>query len=327
MRWLKWALVAGWVAMHAWLWSLLPPVPRWTLSGVELNGSGITPDGRSLVTSDRTTVSVWNLTDGRRENSWHRPRPAIANRGLVDLVVTPVGRSAIVYDADHGRPVMIDLDSGRTVTLRPLSAQSPANETMVRFSLAFSPDGRTYAQLTRLPNKRPALWVTDLPSATEKLIALDEEPQWLQCTADGRTAMVPWPSPVDGSWNVDVIDLIRGEKVGRLNIGVVHTIQFTGIFTRDDIAAINVVRIANGRMDTEIQFWGLFTYSRVAVVPNMLASCWNADGLLIAGRFTGQDRTGIDGLRLLDKSGDEVRRWPPAPQGPIDGGLPTAGGI
>ena len=58
--------LAAWLGFHAWLWTLLPPLPRWTASDIAPHGLAFTADHRSLVTVDRETVSVFDVATGRR---------------------------------------------------------------------------------------------------------------------------------------------------------------------------------------------------------------------------------------------------------------------
>ena len=94
MRCLWWAFVAGWVGVHALLWSLLPPVPRWTIPSHVHSGFAFTPDGQRLVLPLDAEVTVWNAATGRRDGAW--PQPGGDGDAARDISLSPDGRQAIV---------------------------------------------------------------------------------------------------------------------------------------------------------------------------------------------------------------------------------------
>jgi hypothetical protein len=313
MGWLKLALVAAWLGAHALLWTLLPSAPGRELLDADLDdGGGITSDGRSLVTTDGTTVTVWDLADFRRVNSWPRP---VGKR--LNLFVAPFGRRAVVYNADQNRPVMIDLDTGLKATL-PLWVGSPSSDnSFARASMAFCPDGRTYLQLTRISeHDTSALCIKDLITGTERFVPLGMEAGMVRCSADSRTAVVTLLDGTDGAGIVQVIDLTRAEKIGQFNIRVVRNFHSFGIHICGQVVAVNTYGIVNGQRQREIQLWDLSDKRRITVFPDRSATGWNCDGNLVTSRFGTTTDEKPDGLRLFDSRGNEISHWQPAPQGP-----------
>ncbi|HEX4589976.1 MAG TPA: hypothetical protein VH120_08615, partial [Gemmataceae bacterium] len=60
--------------------------------------------------------------------------------------------------------------------------------------------------------KTAAVCIKDLVTGTERFISLGMEAGMVQCSADGRAALVTLQDPANGAGIVQVIDLARAEK-------------------------------------------------------------------------------------------------------------------
>jgi hypothetical protein len=312
MRWLKWVLVAVWLAVHAWLWALLLPVPRWRLPGVTPLGLGFTSDGRSLVTCDDQEVTGWDALTGRREQVW--PRPAGSNSVRIGLVVAPAGRRVIVYNRERRAPHLIDLDTGDATDLPSFGIDisndgfEPDLGYFLQNLITFAPDGRTILQLIpSFEQEKWALRVWDVATGTERLILMERRPYGLSVSADGRSAVAVLGTSFPEEPYALVFDLIAAR--------IRHTLRF-------DMHATSAVLSPDGRTvaisgtsfdknpdgEAEVQFWDAGSGRRIASIGEAFSPGWNADSRLIL----------IDSrnIRLIDAPGGaEVAHGPAPPIG------------
>jgi WD40 repeat protein len=280
-------------------------------------GCRFTADSRSLVTTDGKVVTVWDLADFRRVNSWPRPRPAEGGAGAEDLVVAPYGRRAIVHDGDRNRPILIDLDTGLQAPL-PLVVgdRLHADPMDAPEVLDFCPDGRTYLQLTRMPDQdTPALCIKDLVTGAERFVSLGLEAGMVRCCDDGRSAVVALHDRVSGVGVVQVIDLARAEKGRAFTIGPMPNFKYLGVHPSGHCVAVSAAGVVSGQGDRQFQLWDLADGRQIATFPARLARGWNSDGNVLTFHSVLALNWRDDGTRVFDRSGTEVGHWLP-PQGP-----------
>ena len=310
-RLLKLMAIAVWLGVHAWLWTLLPPLPRWEFARAATNcRAGFTPDGRSLVTSDDAAVTVWNLADGRATAVWPQPDGPAPYR---DLFIPPVGRQAIISDKDGEHPAVIDLDSGRSTLLPPLG-DSPRNASlMLQAYFSHSVDGRIRVQYARRRDGGgPALCVTDLATEAGRFIPLTGTGRRtvIRSSADGQTAIVV--SEDDSGWSVRLVDLVRGEsrelpRIARA-AGAFFSVWPAGFSPDGGTAAVSVT--TGPLRPKEVQLWDVASARQVATIDGVSASGWNADGRLVAAG---------DDFQFINAAGTVVAH------GPRGSGRPNAG--
>src|SRR5438445_712798 len=115
MRRIKRALagmvIAAWLAVHVWLWTVLPPVPRWTGSA-SVRPFIFSADVRHLTTAMDEWIQVWEVSSGRLVAAQPWP-PGTDPAASLDAD----GRHALCYKPDANAPVLLDLKTGATVDL------------------------------------------------------------------------------------------------------------------------------------------------------------------------------------------------------------------
>jgi WD40 repeat protein len=140
--------VAAWLGVHAMLWTLLPPVPRLTIAdpapfslGRNTPFSAFTPDGLGIVVNHDAAIKVWNVGTGQLETEIPLPQMNLNSLSHV-VVMSPVGRRALVYDESRNAPLFVDLENGGTVELPPFGGRG-STESLGGFArlVAFAPDG------------------------------------------------------------------------------------------------------------------------------------------------------------------------------------------
>jgi hypothetical protein len=207
MRWLKWALVAGWLGVHALPWTLLPPVPRFRMAGV--NFTRFMPDGltAAIATDDRFQLRA--LADGHIVQEW--PRPDEIARGGPYLWD---GRRLVMKDEARNAPVIFDLDTGRRTPL-PSFGFSVEPEVFRRFGFGsfvhLSADGQTIVQAVRHADGQYGFAIHGFQGA-ERFVPFEHKPLKAQISPDARIAIVI-VDPTQGSDNgpVIIVDLLTGQ--------------------------------------------------------------------------------------------------------------------
>jgi hypothetical protein len=323
MRLLKWTLVAAWLAAHAWLWMLLPPLPRWQIPSVLPHSIAFTPDGRSLVTADGAEVIVWDATTGQRERTIPRAsrRPNEPDRQAV-LIMSPTDRRAIVYGAGGNlsqRPYLIDLDSGKTDALSTFADMIPGDrdDTVI----GFLPGGRAAFQLAAWLNdgRSVAMRLWDLPDGPPRVLWIESrlyhDPSF---SANGRRAVIVPHKPQSPQGTVQIIDLV--------NARIAHTVPFDGKVVRAELSAdgrtlaVSICPLFEGGAWglPKVELWDAESDQRIQTLGPGLCRGWNAAGQLVV-----LDEQNVRLLRVPD--GAEVARWSsPQISGVFSGDL-TAG--
>jgi hypothetical protein len=122
--------VAAWLAAHAWLWSVLPPVPRHSFPAEAtasapafLTTLAFTPDSRFVVTLGAGHIKVWDVESGRLDREWPwRDDTAAGRTYSPSYAITPDGRRLLLQVRDANAPAsdrlglaLFDLGSGHVV--------------------------------------------------------------------------------------------------------------------------------------------------------------------------------------------------------------------
>jgi hypothetical protein len=322
MRWVKWILLAFWLAAHAMLWTLLPPVPRWHAAEILPQSIAFTPDNRSLVSAGQANVVVWDALTGRRERTIPRTvrRPNESDRNSF-LLMSPTDRRVIVYGAGGSlsqRPYLIDLDTGHADALSTFADMIPGDDAVI----GFLPNGRTAFQL--------AVSLADGGDVVMRLWDLPDGPRWVfpiesrlfhepSFSADGRRALAVLHKLDPKPGTVQVLDLE--------NSRIAHTLRFDRKVVRAVLsadgrtAAITTCPIYEGGAQgvSDVELWDVEIGKRIGSLGAGLAQGWNSAGQLVV--LDGQD---IRLLRIPD--GAEVRRWPAPQQSGVHCGDLTADG-
>ena len=215
--------IAVWLGVHAWLWTLLPPVPRWAVPGVKPDSLAFTADGRSLVTCDLASITFWDAATGRREHSWPRTgrRPGYDSARSL-LVVSPTDHRAIAYDVRNGGrepPFLFDPNTGTATALPAWENFVPADDPCI----GFLPDGRTAWQFDAVLKPRIdvilRLWaLPDGPARTIPNVGrLYARPSF---SADGRRGVLALHTPYSPAGKALILDLAAGR--------VAHPLAFDG---------------------------------------------------------------------------------------------------
>jgi hypothetical protein len=285
--------------LHAWLWTLLPPLPRWTVPNSIPHSLAFTPDCRSLVTCERDNVSVWDVASGRREHAWPKtaPRPTYNNARAM-MVMSPTDRRVIVYDircGGHESPRLIDLDTGRTTALPRWEYLVPADDPCI----GFLPNGQSAWQIDAVmkPTINNVLRVWDLPDGQPRTIVvrsrLYAEPSF---SSDGRRAALAPHTPHSPAGSVQLLDLAAGRVSRELVL--------------DGRQSGNAVLSADGRT-VAIAAAPVFEGGAIGVFQHQLIDADTGESLtpLTPGGVNGWSAAG----RLVVSSPDESMRY-------VDGG-------
>jgi hypothetical protein len=310
-RWVWWpkaAALAAWLAAHAGLWPLLPPVPLWTLQGSIIRGLSFTPDGRSLVTDDYETIRVWDAASGQLRCSW--PRPADPSR-RVGLSTTD--RWAIAYGYDFV-PHLIELDTGRLVRLPPYFCDEAGRQPLQGESLAITPDGQTALQSVFFPDRNThAVRLWNIGSGEEQLIPIDTQRGRFAISNEGRIAVTfRWADPPPGADRqlfVHIIDL--ADLSSRSFPVTMNFLPRLPDLAPDGrcLAVCGMIRGPRG-LSMVSQVWDVETCRLLTSVKDAFTVGWNADNQLILQSVSGSELWVIDG-----RTGQELARW--ACPGPI----------
>jgi WD40 repeat protein len=316
-RALKFVAVAAWLGGHAFLWTLLPPVPRWSAAEIAPPHSiAFTPDGRSLVTCDSAAVTVWAAVTGQREHSWSRPgkRP---NRDDFKslLVMSPIDRRAIVYDTRSGSrelPYLIDLDNGSATALPAwqflITAEDPC--------IGFLPDGRTAFQIDAVlkPKIDVFMRVWALPDGPARSIPIGwrlDEP--LSVPVDGRLAAAHLRKTATLPDTILLLDLVAGRVTRELTFGPAKlgTTVYPRRVVRGALSpdgrtlAVSATFVFGAGADSmpDVELWDTETGRMLRAVGSGFAPGWNAAGQLVI--HDGEYSRLINGV-----DGQEIVRWP-----------------
>src|SRR5262245_31830236 len=111
MRWLKWTLIAVWLAVHGWLWSALPPVHYARLPAA--GWIALADEGRRLIATTLNSIRVYETASGQLLREWPFAGPIGATSPIYDLAVSRDGRRAVVFSMGEGAHLLFDLDTGR----------------------------------------------------------------------------------------------------------------------------------------------------------------------------------------------------------------------
>ena len=307
MRWLKWALVAAWVGLHAWLWTLLPPVPRWTAEGAAFHSLAFTPDGRSLVTCAPANICVWDVATGHREQTWPRPGPPLTDANYHSMIVmSPTLRRVIVYDIGSDASHLIDLDTGRATALPSFGRFAFGQES--DSSVGFLPDGRTVYQLTGSSQGRDlVLRFWEFPDGPERRIPVEGRLfEDLSISSDGQRAVARLHKSVPSPVTVLILDLAAGRIAHELTFN--KRVIRAALSPNGQTLAISADMIA-GRADEyapEVELWDAGVGQPIGAVGKGFAPGWNAAGQLVI-----HDESC---MRLIEPpDGREAMCWPIPP--------------
>jgi WD40 repeat protein len=314
--------VAAWLGVHAWLWTLLPPVPRWTVQGFVPHSFAFTPDGRSLVTADPAEVIVWNTTTGRRERTIPRPgrRPTDSDRQAV-MMMSPTDRRVIVYGAGGSlsqRPYLIDIDTGKADALSTFADMVPGDDPVI----GFLPGGRAGFQLavSLADGGDVVMRLWDLPDGPRRTFPIESRLYHdLSFSADGRRAVAVLHKLASAPGTIQILDIVGAR--------ITHTLRFDRKVVRAALsadgrtAAISTCPIYEGGAQgvSEVELWDADSGRRISSLGAGLGRGWTAAGqLLVLNRQT---------VRLLRApDGAEVARWSAPESNDIYSGELTADG-
>jgi WD40 repeat protein len=321
-RALTFLAVTGWLGVHAFLWTLLPPVPRWTVPGFVPDSFAFTPDGRSLVTADPAEVIVWDRATGLRERTIPRPgrRPTDSDRQAV-LMMSPTDRRAIVYGAGGSlsqRPYLIDLNTGKADALSTFADMVPGDDPVI----GFLPDGRAGFQLavslTDGGDVVMRLW--DLPDGPRRTFPIESRLYHeLSFSADGRRAVAVLHKLHPAPGTIQILDVVGAR--------ITHTLRFDRKVVRAALSAdgrtvaVSTCPIYEGGAQgvPEVELWDAESGRRICSIGTGLGRGWNAAGQLVV----------LDGqtVRLLRApDGSEVARWSAPESNGVYSGELTADG-
>jgi hypothetical protein len=213
MRWIKLTIVAAWLGAHAFLWTLLPPVPR--LRMADDCFYRFMPDGLTFAIATDDRFQLRALADGHMVRDW--PRPEGSARGATYLWD---GRRVVMKDDVRNAPILFDLESGRRT---PLPSFGFSVEPRVFCPACFgsfvhlSADGQTVVQAVRHPDGMYGFAVHETQGA-DRFVPFGDEPLVTDISRDACKAIVI-RAPIHDSNEapVRVVDLTTGQTSdGRL---------------------------------------------------------------------------------------------------------------
>jgi hypothetical protein len=209
MRRLKWALAAGWLGVHALLWTVLPPtpivrlpcaLPPWRTAGSPYRQPGwecfedrktrsdfaFVAGGRRIVTRETASLSIFDMHSRQSQPAWRFDAPA-AN--FHTLMVSPNGDRTVVLNS-QGPAYAVDLNKGDATMI---------DEPARLLAAAFSADGKQCVYLADGPVFRWALYSQDIATGRTASHRLSNQPETLAVSPDGRTAAVGVADNFQGS--------------------------------------------------------------------------------------------------------------------------------
>jgi hypothetical protein len=322
--------VAAWLAAHAWLWSVLPPVPRHTFPA-EASAStpaspitlAFTPDSRSVVVLGAAHIRVWDVESGRLDREW--PWPAAAPDGRTyfpTYTISPEGRRMLLIisapvapAAGHFGLALFDLGTGRVTALPPLGLGPYAGwwrqlDFMYFYPYilsGFSPDGRLIAMpvgLTEPGSFAVRMWDIDAQAGRE--VPIDGPGHPPVFAPDGRTLAVWVDGLPSAESHVLLIDSATGDRLGRL---VTPAGEYVWLSFAPDGRTLTVcgrdsssARRSTDPEDYWMQVWDVPTRQRHATLRDARNVGWDADGRLIV--------LGSAGLHVHDpRAGTRLAAW------------------
>ncbi len=270
---------AVWLAVHGWLWSVLPPVPHLRLPAAALAEFG--DEGRLLVTADAVRIRRYKTASGRLEREWRFADWLPPGTQVHRLIVSRDGRRAIVYSAEHGH-IFTDLDTGRQT---PLPTQ-PYGLGDVRFT----PDGRFVVCLAAKPDDRfNALSVWEIDTGRERVYDLSGRASCFDLSADGRMAAV-WCSILDAHlrpqrYCLEMLDLNQGRHERR---DVTHG-NFGGVlaFSPDGRTLVTTAGPLSPSAQWMVSTWTVPDCRQRATMAEARCCGWRENGRLALEREDG----------------------------------------
>jgi hypothetical protein len=307
MCFLRWSLLAAWLAVHAALWMVLPPVPDLRLPGGDF---AFLDDGKLIVANDGSALRVFDVASGRLMRAAD-PAPFA---GFRDLAVASHGRRFVAYSSsgpDTAVGLLFDLDGEQT---KPFPVRPGC---LASGDLELTPDGKTVVYFTgseRDPRYRICIWnvetdglrfveIPDLLNGVLKRLYMSP--------AGDRVAFVGQSK--DGDF-VEMIDLPTARSLGRdvfTDYRWNETPIFVPGFSPDGRGFATLMDdFPSGH---QVALWSTGGGWRRVPAPNpAFGLCWRDEGL-IAWAFDGPSC-------LIDPATGATRDLPAAPF-PIDEGF------
>jgi hypothetical protein len=200
------AAVAGWLVVHAWLWTLLPPVPYARLPhGYRLE---FADDGRRLIANSFGHIAIYDTVTASVIREWRFGRENFAGWSgypCNNLTVSRDGRWAVAYSMEDHGDFLIDVENGRSQRL-------PGEFNEAGF-IEFAPDQR---HIVTTPGAE-ALVVWDVFAGRVKTITVPGRHYGMALTPDGRAAAIGGFIGDDNRHTafVTLIDLTTGRSIVR----------------------------------------------------------------------------------------------------------------
>ncbi len=302
MRRLAYTLAAGWLGLHGWLWTQLPPMPSARVPGTDCRFSA---DGRRVVTKSGRSVCEYDVATGRRIREWEAPFGDSTD--ACEWEPSADGRRAVIYNR-RGDCVLFDFTSGRQEQLPDLGPDDDSRGNTLRLTA----DGRFLVSYRhRIGDVSHALRVDDTATGRECSVELDGRPHSVKAAADGRTAAVT--SIYAGDLVVQFIDLTtvqvcrRATAYGR-EWGLRRGFSPDGTLFAADLSAPGY----STTVGSAVFVWDVASGQTVARLADSWFEGWRADGRLVARRA---------GVQVVDvvvepRTGAE---WPLTPQPGVGG--------
>jgi WD40 repeat protein len=303
---------AGWLGIHAALWSQLQQLPRHVLPA---DGSssliGFAGDGKALVTRNRTHVCIWDVANGTVTKEWPESDPKMSLRFL-----SPHGRMVVAEDTNHDSLVLLDIETGKRTELpnvgRAMYGEDANKMFWLRDCPGFSPDGRMFAFAAAVPESKSfVVRVWDIANQKTSEIPLERRGFSPTFAPDGHTLAV-WIDGQDQAPSyVMLADATTKREIGRLATPSAFLIHLAFSPDRQTLAVsgLDPPRAAPPATISWFQLWDIPSRKLIHAARSAGPVHWAIDGRLIVAKETKlnaydiRTRAAVTGWKAPDLSG------------------------
>jgi hypothetical protein len=295
-RALTFLAVTGWLGVHAFLWTLLPPLPRITFDRPPF--AVFLGDGKSIAFLSNERIDVCDLDSGKTIREWTNPT------GGTDIAAIYAGAKrghVLLLDRTREIPFLINLETG-THTQLPRRRQNPLFGGWTHANwFQVTRDGKTIIYPTQTETGdgyELCVWDIEVGAGRTIPMSLLEpappppsrlgETDVVAISPDGGTAAVFVHAPY---CSLHLIDIRTGAARGRWLLGRrIHTLLFS---PDGQSLAIGYLRDSPGPLCVLNEVWDVNAGRPQTTINAGQVTCWCLDGSLLV--LDGNELRTVDG--------------------------------